>query len=93
MTRSILSSFAKMKKLDPNFVDAWGNPAVVSDEHVGNLIKKMGYDAHNDKFLAECVKNENKQRWISYLPVVSTFKETSAYIFEVCLPIDFVEKN
>ncbi len=93
MTLSILSSFAKMKGIDPNFVDAWGNPAVVSDEHVRNLIKKMGYDAQNDTFLEQCVTNENKQHWLSFLPVVSIFKQTSDYIFDVCLPINFTAKK
>lgn len=89
MTRSTLDAFMEMKGIDPNFVDAWGNPAVVTDQNVRSLITKMGYNAENDNELQEIITNEQKEHWLSFLPSVSIFKQTDKFIFEVCLPIDF----
>ncbi|MCK5818580.1 MAG: 4-alpha-glucanotransferase [Psychromonas sp.] len=93
MTRPILSSFAQMKGIDPHFVDARGNPAIVSDEHVRKLIKKMGYDSQNETLLEQCIEDEKKQHWLSFLPAVAIFKKTSDYIFDVCLPINLADKK
>ena len=89
MTSSTLDAFMKMKGIDPNFVDAWGNPAVVSDENVRSLINKMGYDGQDDSALQQIVLDDHKEHWLSFLPAVSVFKQTDDFIFEVCLPIDF----
>ncbi|MEH6453695.1 MAG: 4-alpha-glucanotransferase, partial [Psychromonas sp.] len=89
MTNSTLDMFMGLKSIDPNFIDAWGQPAKVSDENVRNIINKMGYDATNDALLNEHYTEEENQHWLSLLPPVSIFKQNDTYQLDVCLPIDF----
>ncbi|WP_022940432.1 4-alpha-glucanotransferase [Psychromonas hadalis] len=90
MTRSTLDMFMELKGIDPNFVDAWGKPAVVSEQHIKNLINKMGYDADDEKALQLHYKEQEKQHWLSLLPPVIVAQQSESYTIDVCLPIDFV---
>ncbi|PKF60606.1 4-alpha-glucanotransferase [Psychromonas sp. psych-6C06] len=90
MTRSSLDMFMELKGIDPNFVDAWGSPAIVSEQHVKNLINKMGYDANNEAQLLAHYKEEEKRHWLSLLPPVTVAQQSDCYTIDVCLPIDFV---
>ena len=78
-----------IKGIDPNFTDAWGKPAVVSDENIRAVIQKMGFDANNDESLAAHIKEEEKKHWLSILPPVLILKKHSEYNLDVYLPIDF----
>ena len=93
MTNSTLDMFMGLKGIDPNFIDAWGNPAKVSDENVRNIINKMGYDATNDAQLNEYYSEQENQHWLSLLPPVSIYKQSDSYQLDVCLPIDFVSDS
>ncbi|HEY5714816.1 MAG TPA: 4-alpha-glucanotransferase [Psychromonas sp.] len=93
MTSSALNMFMELKGIDPNFVDAWGNPAKVSEENIRNLIKKMGYDADSDQSLSEYYLEQENLHWLSLLPPVSVFQKNKTYTLDVCLPIDFVTDN
>ncbi|MEI6896393.1 MAG: 4-alpha-glucanotransferase [Psychromonas sp.] len=90
MTRSSLDMFMELKGIDPNFVDAWGKPAIVSEFHVKNLIHKMGYDANNEPQLLEHYQQQEKKHWLSLLPPVTVVQKSAHYSIEICLPIDFV---
>ena len=88
MTDSALDMFMGLKRIDPHFMDAWGNPTKVSDENIRNLIAKMGYDAFDDSALTARYLEEEKKHWLSPLPPVAVFQKKSSYEFDVCLPID-----
>ncbi|WP_372880429.1 4-alpha-glucanotransferase [Psychromonas sp.] len=90
MTNSALNMFMEIKGIDPHFVDAWGSPAKVSEENIRNLIKKMGFDADDDKALSDYYLEQESLHWLSLLPPVSIFQKNKTYTLEVCLPIDFV---
>ncbi|GLS91641.1 hypothetical protein GCM10007916_27100 [Psychromonas marina] len=90
MTRSSLDKFMELKGIDPNFVDAWGNPAIASEEHVKNLINKMGYDADDEQQLLGHYQEEEKKHWLSLLPPVTVAQKSDSYTIDICLPIDFV---
>ena len=90
MSSSALNMFMELKGIDPNFVDAWGNSAKVSEENIRNLIKKMGYDAESDQSLTEYYLEQENIHWLSLLPPVSVFQKNETYTLDVCLPIDFV---
>ena len=90
MTHSSLDMFMELKGIDPNFVDAWGQPAVVSEQHVKNLINKMGYDADNEQQLMEHYQQQEKKHWLSLLPPVAVHQKSNGYSIDICLPIDFV---
>lgn len=90
MTRSSLDMFMELKGIDPNFVDAWGKPAIVSDLNVKNLINKMGYNADDEEQLQAEYQEQEKQHWLSLLPPVTVTTQSEAYNIDICLPIDFV---
>lgn len=90
MTHSILDMFMELKGIDPNFVDAWGEPAIVSEQNVKKLIKKMGYDADNDEQLLAHYQEQEKRHWLSLLPPVMIAQQSDSYNVDICLPIDFV---
>ncbi|WP_413699182.1 hypothetical protein ACLKMH_16905 [Psychromonas sp. KJ10-10] len=90
MVRSSLDMFMQLKGIDPNFVDAWGKPAVVSESHIKNLINKMGYDANDEQSLQTYYQEQEKQHWLSMLPPVSVMQQSDSYQIDICLPIDFV---
>ncbi len=88
MTSSTLDMFMGLKSINPNFVDAWGNPAKVSDENIRNIIGKMGYDASDDSLLTAHYNEQEKKHWLSPLPPVSVCQKNASYTFDVRLPID-----
>ncbi|MFT6905881.1 MAG: 4-alpha-glucanotransferase [Oleiphilaceae bacterium] len=88
MTSSTLDIFMGLKRINPNFVDAWGNPAKVSDENIRNIIGKMGFDSSDDSALTAHYHEQEKKHWLSPLAPVSVCQKNSAYKFDVCLPID-----
>jgi len=88
MTSSTLDMFMGLKGINPNFVDAWGSPAKVSDENIRNIIGKMGYDATDDSVLNEHYLEQEKKHWLTSLPPVSVCQKNTSYTFDVCLPID-----
>jgi len=89
MTNSALNMFMELKGIDPDFVDAWGKPAKVSDNNIRNIIHKMGYDANNDNTLTAHYLEQENQHWLSLLPPVAIYQKDDTYILDVCLPIDF----
>lgn len=90
MTHSTLDMFMELKGIDAHFVDAWGGPAMASEEHIKNLIKSMGYDADDEQQLLAYYQEQEKRHWLSMLPPVSVLQQAEHYQFDICLPIDFV---
>ena len=88
MSRSVLDAFMGLKGINPNFVDAWGQPARVTDENIRNLIVKLGFESADDSVLIKEYIEQEKRHWLSPLPPVSVFQKNSSYTFDVCLPID-----
>ena len=90
MSNAALESFMQLKGIDPNFVDAWGQPATVQDENIKTLINQMGFNASDDAELIAHYQEEEKQHWLSLLAPVSVLQQAPSYELEVRLPIDFV---
>ena len=90
MVRSSLDMFMELKGIDPNFVDAWGKPAVVSEANIKNLITKMGYDANDETQLLSHYQEQEKLHWLSLLAPVTVSQQAESYTIDICLPIDFV---
>ena len=88
MASSVLDTFMGLKSIEPNFIDAWGNPSKVSDENVRNLIAKMGIESVDDASLMALCNEEEKTYWLSPLPPVSIYQRGDSYTFDVCLSID-----
>lgn len=93
MSNSVLDMFMEIQGINPNFTDAWGNYAKVSEKNVRNLITKMGFESADDSVLMEYCIEEEKKHWLSPLPAVSIFQENSPYTFDICLPIDFASES
>jgi len=90
MTRSSLDMFMELKGIDPNFIDAWGSPAIVSEENIKNIISKIGFDANNESALITHYREQERLHWLSLLPPVTVAQQSNVYNIDICLPIDFV---
>ena len=90
MSDSALEAFMQLKGIDANFVDAWGNDAIVDDENIKGIIEKMGFDASDEVALGTHYQQEEMQHWLSLLAPVTVLQQSSNYQIEVHLPIDFV---
>ncbi|WP_413693465.1 hypothetical protein [Psychromonas sp. KJ10-2] len=90
MNNPALASFMQLKGIDQHFVDAWGNPATVSEEKIKNLISHMGVDASDEHALMDYYNQQELQHWLSVLAPVTVLQQAQSYLIEVHLPIDFV---
>lgn len=88
MTSSTLDMFMGLKGINPNFIDAWGKAAKVSDENIRTIIANMGYDCSDDQHLLEHYYEQEKLHWLSPLAPVFVSQKSECYTFDVRLPID-----
>ncbi len=93
MTTSTLDMFMGLKSINPNFVDAWGNPAQVTEENIRSIIDKMGFDSSDDAQLMSHYNEHEKRHWLSPLSPVIVCQKNSEYVIEVRLPIDLAAQE
>lgn len=90
MSGTALDSFMQLKSIDPNFINASGEPCIVEEECIKGIVKQLGFDADDDNALLTYYQEEETRHWLSLLPPVSVFQQSASYELEVHLPIDFV---
>ena len=90
MSGTTLDSFMQLKSIDPHFINTLGEPAMVTDENIKNIVQRLGFDADDDGTLLSHYKEEETRHWLSLLASVSVFQQSASYELEVHLPIDFV---
>ena len=67
---TLVEQLAKAKKIADTYIDAWGNPAEVSQESKAAVLAAMGYDVENEDNLRKQVEKEEKELWTSPLDPV-----------------------
>jgi len=90
MSSKALDSFMQLKSIDPNFINASGEPSIVAEKNIKQIVKKLGFDADDESALLSYYQEEETRHWLSLLPPVSVFQQSASYELEVHLPIDFV---
>ena len=80
----------QLKGIDTSFVDVSGSEKHVTEDNIKQLINHMGFDAEDESSLVEHYQQQELSHWLSLLPPVSVFQQSSFYQLEVHLPIDFV---
>ena len=85
---TLVEQLAKAKKIADTYIDAWGNPAEVSQESKAAVLAAMGYDVENEDNLRKQVEKEEKELWTSPLDPVLVVREKKDLQLTVRLPID-----
>lgn len=44
MTNQVLQKLVEMRGVETHYVDAWGNPATISEASKAKLLQALGYD-------------------------------------------------
>ena len=83
---TLVEQLAKAKKIADTYIDAWGNPATVSQESKAAVLAAMGYDVENEDNLRKQVEEEEKALWESPLDPVIVVRENKDIPLTVRLP-------
>jgi 4-alpha-glucanotransferase len=83
-----LERLVEERGIESNFIDAWGKPAVISEQSKIKLLKAMGYDTENESALAEQVQQEAEEQWLTPLNPVKVSKVDEHFSFVVRVAIE-----
>ncbi len=84
----IIEGLVASRGIESAFVDAWGNPATVTDETKIKLLKAMGYKVDDQSLLEHQVEDSVTQQWLSAVNPVQVFKHDEAVVFPLRVSID-----
>jgi len=90
MSEQLIDQVSKIRGIESNYVDAWGNPAQVVPESKAKLLSAMGYDVTNPEVLQQQVEAELITAWQTPLAKVKVVRLAKSQEIEVRLPIDMV---
>lgn len=99
MSHAILQQLCDLRGIQSDFVDAWGNPAKVSDESKIKMLAAMGYAVDDEAKLAEQLGETLRATWGRMLPPVVVVREghslplvISVARDNLAVPVQFVIK-
>ncbi|MDT0629855.1 4-alpha-glucanotransferase [Alteromonas sp. W364] len=84
----IIEGLVASRGIESAFVDAWGNPATVTDETKIKLLKAMGYEVDDLTLLEQQVEDSVTQQWLNLVNPVQVFKHDEALVFPLRVSID-----
>ncbi|MGY4027065.1 4-alpha-glucanotransferase [Aeromonas rivuli] len=87
---TLIEQLAAAKGIASEYVDAWGQPAQVSQESKAAMLGAMGYQVDDDATLTAQLEQEYRQHWLRALDPVMVVREGEPIVLELRLPIDFV---
>ncbi|WP_368163393.1 4-alpha-glucanotransferase [Aeromonas sp. R6-2] len=87
---TLIEQLAAAKGIASEYVDAWGNPALVSEESKAAMLGAMGYRVDDDAALTTQLEEEHKQQWLRPLDPVMVVRTGEPVVLELRLPIEFV---
>jgi len=88
MNQALIETLCKMRGIESNYVDAWGNNATVVPESKKILLRSLGYSVDDDTKLAAEVKAEQQAEFTSPLPPVVVVRRDPHYQIEINLPVE-----
>ncbi len=88
MTNHVLQKLVEMRGIETNYVDAWGNPATVSEDTKAKLLNVLGYDTSSEEAIETQIGDEAKNVWLSPLNPVQVNRVEDNIQIAVRLPIE-----
>lgn len=88
MNQALIDTLCKMRGIESNYVDAWGNNANVVPESKVTLLRSLGYSVDDEAKLAQEVQSEQQAQFLSPLPPVLVVRKNSHYQVEINLPAE-----
>ncbi|MDO6692387.1 4-alpha-glucanotransferase [Aliiglaciecola sp. 3_MG-2023] len=93
MTSPLIDKLVDIKGVETNYIDAWGNPEIISEQSKCKLLGAMGYQVDNEELLINQVEKEFQQVWMSPLNPVQVNRESDELFITVRLPIELVNDD
>ena len=69
--------------IESNYIDAWGNPAVVIPESKAKMLSAMGYAVDDQATLSAQIQQKHRREWLRPLPPVLVQPKSDHYSVEV----------
>ena len=88
MTNHVLQKLVEMRGIETNYVDAWGNPASISEDTKAKLLNVLGYDTSSADAMETQIGEEAKNVWLSPLNPVQVNRLNDNLNITVRLPIE-----
>ena len=93
MTNQVLQKLVEMRGVETHYVDAWGNPATISETSKAKLLQALGYDISNESVIAEQLDTEIATVWSQHLDPVSVQRTADEKRIRVRLPLSAVNNE
>ncbi|EOD53822.1 4-alpha-glucanotransferase [Aeromonas molluscorum] len=90
---TLIEQLAAAKGIASEYVDAWGQPAQVSQESKAAMLGAMGYQVDDEAMLTAQLEQEYRQHWLRALDPVMVVRDGEPVSLEIRLPIDFVNDS
>lgn len=90
---TLIEQLATAKGIASEYVDAWGNPALVSEESKAAMLGAMGYRVDDEAALSAQLEEEYKLHWLRPLDPVMVLRTHESLTLEVRLPIDLANES
>lgn len=90
MTNQVLQKLVEMRGVETQYVDAWGNPATISETSKAKLLQALGYDISNESVIAEQLETEIATVWSQVLDPVGVQRTTDNKLIRLRLPLSLV---
>ena len=90
---TLIEQLASAKGIANDYVDAWGNPALVSQESKAAMLGAMGYKVDDEAALQLQLDEENRAHWTQPMDPVQVVRSGDVIGLELRLPIDLVNNE
>ncbi|NVK57883.1 MAG: 4-alpha-glucanotransferase [Alteromonadaceae bacterium] len=87
MTNQLLQKLVEMRGIETHYVDAWGNPATISEASQAKLLQALGYEIGNESVIAEQLETEIASVWSKPLDPVSVLRTSEQLSFRLRLSL------
>lgn len=89
MNPEITEQLVQARGIESEYIDAWGNQAVIKQESKEKILAAMGYPMDDEAALMESINQEAQSYWLTVAEPVIVSKEGRQTTFSFKLPIDY----
>ena len=90
---TLIEQLASAKGIANDYVDAWGNPALVTLDSKAAMLAAMGYKVDDEAALQIQLEDEKRQHWQLPIDPVMVVRTADAIVLELRLPITLVNEE
>ncbi len=89
----IIEGLVASRGIESAFIDAWGEPATVTDDTKIKLLRAMGYKVDDANALEQQVEDDLAHQWMKALNPVQVIKHDEALVFPLRLSIEMAAQK